>query len=545
MKSPRCGYRGPILGPVSPLPRPDRRALLAGGLRLAGTGAALRLAGPWGRSLLGLTSLDLASAISTAVAAPPIITRAQWGADERRRGDLPNFHPVRKFVIHHTATPNRDPDPAGRVRSIYGSHLNREDGAPWVDIGYNFLVDEAGRIFEGRFARNYAAGEAHDGEDPYGRGVRGAHAGEWNGGAVGIALIGTYTSGRPTDAALDAVADVIAWKCSRHGLDPTGVEPWTASDGATRVLPTIVGHRDLRSTGCPGNGMYALLGHLRQRVADRLAGTTAQAWSRGPGGYRMVHATGDVTPFGAVSHLGALPTRGVSSPVTSAAPVPGHDAFWMVDADGGVHGFGGAPYFGSLPALRLAGATIGQSVVVRIAARSAAGYWLLDRHGGVFGFADAPFLGSVPGLRASGTPIDWADIVALEPTLDGTGYWILDRNGGVFTFGSARFHGSIPQLAQQGVVRGDTEVTDIKAAPGGGYWVLDRRGGVFAFGGAPFHGSVPATGFVGGRAVRIVPTADGGGYLILSEDGGVMPFGNAVFHGHGPHFTAVDLIVSG
>lgn len=517
--------------------------MLARGLRLAGAGAALSLAGPWGRSLLGPT-LDLASAVPIALAAPPIITRAQWGADERRRGELPNFHPVRKFVIHHTATANGDRDPAGRIRSIYGGHLNREDGGPWVDIGYNFLVDDAGRIFEGRFARNYAAGEAHDGEDPYGRGVRGAHAGEWNGGAVGIALLGTYTSARPTDAALDAVADVIAWKCSRHGLNATGVEPWTAADGRTRVLPTIVGHRDVRATGCPGNGMYALLGHLRQRVADRLAGATAQARAGGPGGYRMVHSTGDVTHFGAVSNLGSLAARGVSSPVASATRVPARDAFWMADTEGGVHGFGGAPYLGSVPALRQAGAAIGRSDVVRIAARSAAGYWLLDRNGGVFGFADAPFLGSVPGLRASGTAIDPADIVALEPTLDGLGYWILDRNGGVFAFGAARFHGSIPHLANQGVVRGDTEVTDIKAAPGGGYWVLDRRGGVFAFGGAPFHGSVPATGFVGGRAVRIVPTADGGGYLILSEDGGVMAFGNAVFHGHGPHLSAVDLIVS-
>lgn len=525
----------------------QRRAFLSKTARYAG--AAGLVAAGRSSGLRGLLHpplerpLDVSSAVPIALAAPPIITRAQWGADEARRREAPRFHPVRKFVIHHTATPNGG-DPAARVRSIYGSHLNRDDGGPWVDIGYNFLVDEAGRIFEGRHARDYAPGEVHDGEDTYFRGAQGAHAGEWNGGSVGIAILGTYTSARPTEAAVNAIAEVIAWKSNRHGLDPAGVEPWTSRDGRTRVLPTIVGHRDVRSTGCPGNGGYSVIGEIRRRAAARIAGLAPVPMSNGRGGYRMIHSTGDITRFGGVTDVAGLPARGIAATVAAAAPVPGRDGFWMVDESGEVHGFGSAPHHGSLPALRRAGASIGESNVIRMSARSDNGYWIIDRVGGVFAFRDAPFFGSVPGLRAAGVAIGEADIVTLEPTLDGNGYYVLDRNGGVFAFGSARFHGSVPGLVSQGLVSEEIDVTDLRVAPNGGYWVLDRRGGVFAFGGAPFHGSVPATGFVGGRAVRLVPTAGGAGYLVLSNDGAVIPFGNAVFHGHGPHLTAVDLIVT-
>lgn len=142
----------------------DRRALLTGlGRAAALVGAARVVAGPVARSVV-----DPAMRLVTAEA-PRVITRAEWGADESRRRGRPELHPVRNFVIHHTATENGDRDPPGRLRSIYGSHLNRrsDDGDPWEDIGYNFLVDEQGRIYECRRARRYASGEPHHGEDPF------------------------------------------------------------------------------------------------------------------------------------------------------------------------------------------------------------------------------------------------------------------------------------------------------------------------------------------------------------------------------------------
>ena len=90
------------------------------------------------------------------------MSRAAWGADEGMRTGAPEFAPPRKLIVHHTVTPNDDPDPASTVRAIYAYHTHQHG---WNDIGYNFLVDAAGRVYEGRYARAYAPGETPTGED--------------------------------------------------------------------------------------------------------------------------------------------------------------------------------------------------------------------------------------------------------------------------------------------------------------------------------------------------------------------------------------------
>ena len=114
-----------------------------------------------------------------------IITRAQWGADESLRSGSPGFAGIRKCIVHHTVTPNYR-DGASMCRSILRFHTQ---GNGWSDIGYNFLIDHVGNVFEGRWARSYAPGERHTGEDTSHRGVIGAHARNYNTGSAGIALL--------------------------------------------------------------------------------------------------------------------------------------------------------------------------------------------------------------------------------------------------------------------------------------------------------------------------------------------------------------------
>ncbi|CAN5242358.1 hypothetical protein BH24ACT1_BH24ACT1_02010 [soil metagenome] len=187
-----------------------------------------------------------------AVASPPIISRAQWGADESLRSGGPDFAPIGRVIVHHTVTATQEPDPAARVRAIYHYHVG---GNGWSDIGYNFVVDGAGRIYEGRSA----GGGRHDGEDSSGRGVIGAHAAGHNTGSVGIAVLGTYTDDgvTPSEAALDAVTAIAAWKLGPRGIDPM----------ASGVL---IGHRDVVATGCPGNGCHRRLPELRERTRARI-----------------------------------------------------------------------------------------------------------------------------------------------------------------------------------------------------------------------------------------------------------------------------------
>jgi len=104
-------------------------------------------------------------------------------------------------IVHHTAGRNNDPNPAATIRAIYWAKaISRGYG----DIGYNFLIDEAGHIYEGRHSRDYAPGESPTGEDLAGNIVRGVHARDHNIGTVGIALLGNFQKRQPTAAARTA-----------------------------------------------------------------------------------------------------------------------------------------------------------------------------------------------------------------------------------------------------------------------------------------------------------------------------------------------------
>ena len=110
---------------------------------------------------------------------PAIVSRAAWGADESLRSASASYMgSVDVAIIHHTASTNAysDATAAAQIRSVYAYHTA---SLGWSDIGYNFLVDRFGRIYEGR------AG----GVD---RAVQGAHAGGFNSGTVGISALGNY-----------------------------------------------------------------------------------------------------------------------------------------------------------------------------------------------------------------------------------------------------------------------------------------------------------------------------------------------------------------
>lgn len=211
--------------------------------------------------------------------APDIVPRSEWGADESLRFDSggheiwpPSFSPMQKAVVHHTAGRNNDPNPAATVRAIY---YMKTVGSDFGDIGYNFLIDEQGRIYEGRYSREYEPGEAHLAEDRAGNIVRGGHARDFNDGTVGIALLGTFTNRQPTNAARNALETLLAWKLERHGLDPLGASTYTNPVlGHTKFLNNISGHRNVNPTACPGNAFYPRFPGLRQDVANRIAATT-------------------------------------------------------------------------------------------------------------------------------------------------------------------------------------------------------------------------------------------------------------------------------
>jgi flagellar hook assembly protein FlgD len=193
-------------------------------------------------------------------AAPAIISRASWGADESIVRGAPSYAPsVRFAVVHHTAGTNSytAAQSAAIVRGIQRYHVVSNG---WNDIGYNFLVDKYGQVFEGR------AGGI---DQP----VIGAHAGGFNTGSTGVALLGTYGSAQAPGAAADAIQRLLAWRLDVAHVDP--LTRLTAVSGGNERFPAgtsvslraVSGHRDTGSTSCPGNGLYSQLSGLASQAA--------------------------------------------------------------------------------------------------------------------------------------------------------------------------------------------------------------------------------------------------------------------------------------
>jgi hypothetical protein len=187
----------------------------------------------------------------------------------------PQFYATKKLVVHHTDTSDDYTDRAGaeaQIRSIYYYHSVTQK---WGDIGYNFLIDKFGNIYEGRYSRDYA-GANPTGDDATGRGVTGAHTGGWNSGTVGVALLGTLTTHDATPAARDALQRLLAWEAGRNGIDPQATEPFVNPvSGATITTANIAGHRDYAATACPGDAFYPTLPAIRAGTAALLNGSPA------------------------------------------------------------------------------------------------------------------------------------------------------------------------------------------------------------------------------------------------------------------------------
>ncbi|MDX6347443.1 MAG: hypothetical protein QOF84_2233 [Streptomyces sp.] len=205
---------------------------------------------------------------TTRVRGVAYLSRAAWGADESLRfkadgaeNSPTKYYPAQVLTVHHTDTPNGDPDPAATVRAIYQYHAITND---WGDIGYHFLIDEAGRIYEGR----YSGDDGIPAHDKDGNVVTAFHTGGYNSGNLGIALLGTLVDQGPTDAARSSLVRLIAVLTRFHGLDPqakvTYVNP---VNGVTKDVTTVGGHRDWMATDCPGATMYALLDDVRKAAA--------------------------------------------------------------------------------------------------------------------------------------------------------------------------------------------------------------------------------------------------------------------------------------
>lgn len=262
---------------------------------------------------------------------PPILPRSSWDPfNQCPPRTTPEYGTVDMALVHHTVSANDygPEDSAGMVLAICRYHRN---GNGWNDVGYNFLVDKYGQLFEGR------AGGI---DQP----IVGAQAQGWNDQSTSVSNLGTYSSVPASQAAMDAMADLLAWKLTWHGVPVTGTVTLRSGGGSLNRYPRgrnvtferISGHRDAGSTSCPGDALYAQLPELRSLTESRVDEFAAAAPPPGSGSVTLTAAartlqypepaqlSGTLTGEGRVS----IQVQSAASYVTVAKVQPAPDGTW-------------------------------------------------------------------------------------------------------------------------------------------------------------------------------------------------------------------------
>ncbi len=242
----------------------SRRSLL-GGMAAGAGGLLLARAG------IGPASADTATVDLGGVA---VIPRGEWGGDLAPAGPIPAEPDVRYLLVHHSVDPGNDyaeTDVVGVLRGFVHFHTSPDRG--WPDLAYNFLVDRFGRVWEGRTGS-----------------LAGPVAGDATGGNQGFdqlcCFIGNHQTAQPTAAAFDTMARLLRALAARYDVSLSdGATATFTSRGSNRhpagavvTTPTVVGHRDMSRTQCPGDLVAARVGELRHLAAGTTApplGTTA------------------------------------------------------------------------------------------------------------------------------------------------------------------------------------------------------------------------------------------------------------------------------
>ncbi|MEM1424813.1 MAG: peptidoglycan recognition family protein, partial [Planctomycetota bacterium] len=162
-----------------------------------------------------------------------VTARSAWAGGDPVPSLMDRMTPIRRVTLHHdgmtTFTSTSSAAAQTRIEAIRAAHRGRG----WGDIGYHYVVDPAGRIWQGRPLE-----------------WQGSHVGAQNQGNVGICVLGNYERQRPTIAQLDMIESFTAQLMRTHGVS----------------LREVYTHRELASTACPGRFLQPRLVAMRENT---------------------------------------------------------------------------------------------------------------------------------------------------------------------------------------------------------------------------------------------------------------------------------------
>ncbi len=188
---------------------------------------------------------------------PDYVPRTSWGAGFGLSGDIfigpPVYTKVTHLIVHHSAGTNVSNNWAGVVAAIFDFHVNTNK---WSDVGYNWLIDPNGVIYEGRGG---------------GDNVRGAHMCGFNNNSMAACLLGNFEVAQPTDAMISSLTKLLTWKACKEDITPDGSSAIVSHTG---FMQHISGHKDGCSpsyTQCPGQNLYAKLPGMRTSARQNIS----------------------------------------------------------------------------------------------------------------------------------------------------------------------------------------------------------------------------------------------------------------------------------
>ncbi|MBG0562148.1 N-acetylmuramoyl-L-alanine amidase [Actinoplanes aureus] len=205
---------------------------------------------------------------------PLYYSRRTWSADERIVGSIEVAKEVKLLWVHHTATTNsyECTESPAIVRGIQAYHV-KSNG--WSDVGYNYLMDKCGRLYEGRRGGVENA-------------VVGAHTQGFNTNYAAVSVIGNYESAKSNPAIELTIAQLAAARLGKYNYNPTSKVTVVAGStngkykAGTRVtLPRVSGHRDADATACPGANLYSRLAAIRGASQQMITGLALRSVTGG------------------------------------------------------------------------------------------------------------------------------------------------------------------------------------------------------------------------------------------------------------------------
>ncbi|WP_138431518.1 N-acetylmuramoyl-L-alanine amidase [Fodinibius saliphilus] len=188
---------------------------------------------------------------------PDFVSRTDWDCPDGQQPSGPYpLTDVTHQIVHHSAGTNSTDDWPAVVRAIWDYHVNTNG---WSDIGYNWLIDPNGIVYQGR--------GWVDGDDE----VQGAHFCGTNSNTMGVCLMGNFEEVAPREEAKKSLSNLLAWKSDEKNIDPLAIQYHSSSQ---QNLKTISGHRDGCNTLCPGENLYTQLPQIRNRVKELIQEST-------------------------------------------------------------------------------------------------------------------------------------------------------------------------------------------------------------------------------------------------------------------------------